>query len=88
MLKRYLLLVVFLLLVTGYWLLVTVLYAAPSYGTHMPEEKHWTCGAEGDLVIDRDLDNEQGGTNGNRYFVTASLGVFSWLSLDGKIDLI
>ncbi len=87
MLKRYLLSVVFLFLVTSYWLLVTVVHAAPSYGTHMPEEKHWTCGAEGDFVIDRDLDNEQGATEGNRYFVTASLGVFSWLSLDGKIGV-
>jgi len=53
----------------------------------MPEEKHWTCGLEGSFIIDRNLDNGEGGTNGNRYFFTCSYGIFSWLSFDGKIGL-
>ena len=60
-------------------------FAAPAYGTHMPEKKHWTCGLEGSFIIDRNLDNDEGGTDSNRYFFTCSYGIFSWLSFDGKI---
>ncbi len=62
-------------------------FAAPAYGTHMPEKKHWTCGLEGNFIIDRNLDNDEGGTNGGRYFFTCSYGIFSWLSFDGKIGV-
>lgn len=62
-------------------------YAAPAYGTHMPEERHWTCGLEFNSLIDRNLDNDEGGTNGGRYFLTCSYGVFRWLCFDGKIGL-
>jgi len=60
-------------------------YAASVYGTHMPKERHWTCGVEGSFIIDRDLKNDQGGVSGERYFLTCSYGIFSWLSFDGKI---
>lgn len=60
-------------------------YAAPAYGTHMPEDKHWIGGIECDFTIDRNLDNDQGGTEVCKYFFTLSYGLFSWLSLDGKI---
>ena len=62
-------------------------YATSAYGTHMPERYRWTCGLEGNFVIDRNLDNYVGGTSGNRYFFTASLGIFPWLSFDGKAGL-
>lgn len=61
--------------------------AAPAYGTHMPEAHRWTGGLEGDFSIDRNLDNDEGATDGNRYFLTVSYGIFSWLSFDGKIGL-
>jgi len=64
-----------------------VCHAAPAYGTHMPEKEHWTCGLEGNLIIDRNLDNDEGATNGSRYFLTCSYGVFSWLSFDGKVGV-
>ncbi|MFC1508055.1 hypothetical protein ACFL60_00015 [Candidatus Omnitrophota bacterium] len=68
-------------------LFVRTCYASPAYGTHMPEEHHWTGGLEGNFIIDRNLDNDQGGTNGDRYFLTLSYGIFSWLSFDGKIGV-
>ncbi len=61
-----------------------VSYAAPAYGTHMPEKRHFACGLEGNFLIDRNLDNDEGATNGNRYFFTLSYGIFEWLCFDGK----
>ncbi len=69
------------------FLLTATSHAAPVYGTHMPERCHWTWGLEGNFVIDRNLDNDEGGTNGNRFFVTSSYGIFSWFSFDGKIGV-
>lgn len=60
-------------------------YAAPSWGTHMPGREKWIWGVEGSFIVDKNLDNDEGGANGNRYFLTASYGIFSWISLDGKI---
>ena len=60
-------------------------YAAPCYGTHMPGEKQWRWGLQGDFLIDRDLKDDQGGTSGNRYFLTGSYGIFDWICFDGKI---
>ncbi|MFA4991229.1 MAG: hypothetical protein WC569_01425 [Candidatus Omnitrophota bacterium] len=64
-----------------------VSYAAPAYGTHMPEKGHWTWGLEGDFLVDRDLADDQGSTNGSRYFLTGSLGIFDWLCFDGKVGI-
>ena len=62
-------------------------YAAPCYGTHMPKEKQWIWGAQGNFLIDRNLDDNQGSTSGNRYFLTTSFGVFDWICFDGKIGV-
>ncbi len=62
-------------------------YAAPVYGTHMPEKRRFTCGLEGNFIVDRNLDNNEGATGGDRYFFTLSYGIFSWLSFDGKIGV-
>ncbi|MFH1782873.1 MAG: hypothetical protein ABH848_04580 [Candidatus Omnitrophota bacterium] len=59
-------------------------YATSSYGTHIPEDEKWTCGLEANILVDRNLDNDTGGTEGNRYFFALSYAVFPWLSLDGK----
>jgi len=53
----------------------------------MPEKRHWTWGAQGDFLVDRNLKDNQGATSGNRYFVTGSYGVFNWLCFDGKIGM-
>ena len=75
------LLLIFILLFTG------ESYATPAYGTHMPEERHFSCGLEGNFLIDRDLDNGEGGTEGKRYFFTLSYGIFEWLCFDGKAGI-
>ena len=69
------------------FLVSRVSYAAPVYGTHIPDEKHWSGGLEANFIIDRNLDNEEGSTNGNRYFATLSYGIFPWLCFDGKIGV-
>lgn len=61
--------------------------AAPAYGTHMPEKRHWTWGLEGSFIVDRNLDNDQGGISGNSYFLTGCYGIFPWISFDGKIGV-
>jgi len=62
-------------------------YAAPVYGTHMPEKNRWVWGIEGDFILDRNLDNEQGGVEIKKYFITGSYGLFKWLCFDGKIGV-
>jgi len=84
MLKRYLFLLVILILILSF---SRELFSAPVYGTHMPKEKCWSWGLEGSFIIDRNLDNDEGGTNGERFFLTTSYGVFPWLSFDGKIGV-
>lgn len=64
-----------------------VLFAAPAYGTHMPKKNKWVLGAEGNFILDRDIDHNKGWVSGNRYFLTSSYGLLSWFSLDGKIGL-
>ena len=64
-----------------------VSYAAPCYGTHMPDEKRLILGLQGDFLIDRNLKDDQGGTSGDRYFLTCTYGVFDWICFDGKIGV-
>lgn len=82
MVKKYLFLIMISMMIFS-----NVSYAAPCYGTHMPKEKQWIWGLEGDFLIDRNLDNNQGGTSGNRYFLTGSYGIFNRLCFDGKIGV-
>ena len=84
MLKRHLSLFIALLLVL---LCSNISYSAPAYGTHIPDVQKWIWGLEGNLIIDRNIDNDEGGIITNRYFLTTSFGIFSWLSLDGKIGI-
>ncbi len=79
--------VLFLLIVLNLILLTRASQAAPAYGTHMPKRHHWTWGLEGNIILDRDLDNDEGGTSGKRYFLTGSYGIFPWFSFDGKIGI-
>jgi opacity protein-like surface antigen len=78
----------FLLVSSALFLLfINYSYAAPAYGTHMPEKRHWTWGVEGNFILDRNLDNEEGGVEVDKYFITGSYGIFEWLSFDGKIGV-
>lgn len=65
----------------------SLVYGAPAYGTHMPEEKHYIWGVEGNFVLDRNVDNDEGGVSVNKYFLAGSYGVLPWLCLDGKIGI-
>ncbi|MFC1620837.1 hypothetical protein ACFL2G_00895 [Candidatus Omnitrophota bacterium] len=76
-----------LFIAIGLIFLTSYSYAAPAYGTHMPEKRRFTCGAEGNFIVDRNLDNDEGSTSGDRYFFTLSYGIFSWLSFDGKAGI-
>jgi len=87
MFKRYLWLSIFLVAFGLRVSVFSLVWAAPTYGTHMPEKRHYTLGLEGNFILDRNLDNDQGGTSGDRYFLTVSYGIFSWLSFDGKIGV-
>lgn len=87
MFKKYLWIAVFLMALSLEPGIFSPVYAAPAYGTHMPKERRWTWGLEGDFIIDRNLDNDQGGVTVNKYFLTGSYGIFSWLSFDGKIGI-
>ncbi|MBU4376187.1 MAG: hypothetical protein KKD29_01765, partial [Candidatus Omnitrophica bacterium] len=87
MLKRYLYLSMLLFAYSLQSTASSLLWAAPAYGTHMPEKRHFTCGLEGDFLIDRNLDNDEGATSGNRYFFTLSYGALEWFSFDGKIGV-
>ncbi len=82
MLKRYLFLSVIFIFSFS-----RELFPAPVCGTHMPEKKQFICGLEESIIIDRNLDNDEGATNGKRSFFTLSYGVFPWLSFDGKIGM-
>jgi hypothetical protein len=82
MVKRYFFIAVILTMVFS-----DASYAAPCYGTHMPEKKKCVLGLQGDFLIDRDLKDDQGGTSGNRYFLTCSYGVFNRICFDGKIGM-
>lgn len=64
-----------------------VSYGAPCYGTHVPKEKQWIFGLQGNFLLDRNLKDGQGGTSGNRYFLTCSLGLLDWICFDGKIGV-
>nr|MBU1328029.1 hypothetical protein [Candidatus Omnitrophota bacterium] len=64
-----------------------IAYAAPCYGTHMPKEKQWILGLQGNFLIDRNLKDSHGSTSGDRYFLTSSFGVFDWICFDGKIGV-
>ena len=80
MVKKYFFIVMILMMIFP-----NVSYPAPCYGTHMPKERQWIWGLQEDFLIDRDLNNNQGSTSGNRYFLTGSYGLFKRLCFDGKI---
>ncbi|MBU0759331.1 MAG: hypothetical protein KKC66_06720 [Candidatus Omnitrophica bacterium] len=87
MLKKYLLSVIIFSVFSLQSSAFSPAYAAPAYGTHMPEKQRWTCGLERNFIVDRNMDNDQGASSVDKYFVTCSYGIFQWLSFDGKIGV-
>ena len=59
-------------------------YAAPCYGTRMPQKNKFFLGAQTHSVLKRYLEDENGKMRSLQNFVLISYGVFDWLSLDLK----
>jgi len=74
----------FLLMVISYALLVTEIYAAPCYGTKLPEKKQFFAGFESYSLFKRYLEDGQGKLSSQQEFYGMSYGVFGWLSIDLK----
>lgn len=71
-------------LAAGCWLLVTVAYAAPCYGTKMPKKKEFFAGAQTHSILKRYLEDEFGKIRSTQHFFLLSYGVYDWLSIDLK----
>ena len=59
-------------------------YAAPCYGTKMPEVKEFFIGLQAHSVLKRQLEDEWGKLRSMQYFFLISYGVYDWLSIDLK----
>lgn len=63
------------------------LWAAPSNGTRFPPKWKVEAGYEYNAMFDRSLRRSFGILKTQDHFATLSLGIFDWLSLDGKAGL-
>ncbi len=75
---------VLFLLVASYCLLVTDVFAAPSYGTRMPAKKKLHLGFQSHSIFKRYLEHEAGSLRSQQEFFLLSLGLYDWLSIDLK----
>ena len=64
--------------------LSTPVYAAPCYGTKMPQKGEFFSGMEG-YYIERDLEKDQGEVKSLQSFLLISYGLFDWFSIDLKL---
>lgn len=62
----------------------TTTYAAPCYGTKMPQKNKIFVGAQTHSIFKRYLKDQQGKLSSWQHFFLLSYGVFDWLSLDLK----
>lgn len=65
-------------------LLITEIYAAPCYGTRLPEKNKFFTGMQSYSIFKRYLGDNRGKLRSQQEFVLASYGVFNWLSIDLK----
>ncbi len=61
--------------------------AAPCYGPRMPAKNRWILGYESDFIFKRKLADNYGTMRSFQHFFTMSVGIFDWLSLDGKLGI-
>ena len=59
-------------------------YAAPCYGTKMPQKNQFFGGLQTHSVLDRQLEKDKGKMRSLQNFVLVSYGVLDWLSIDLK----
>jgi len=75
---------ILLFLLTVHCSLYTVCYAAPCYGTKLPEKKEFFVGAQTHAIFKRYLENEYGKVRSFQNFLLISYGAYDWLSIDLK----
>lgn len=59
-------------------------YAAPCYGTKMPDRNKFFLGAENYTIFKRYLEDNYGKVRSKQNFLLLSYGVFDWMSVDLK----
>lgn len=59
-------------------------YAAPCYGTKMPQKNKFFAGIQTHAIFKRYLENECGKIRSTQHLILLSFGVFDWLSIDLK----
>lgn len=64
---------------------LSLAFAAPCYGTHMPSAGKWNVGAQAHIITNRKLKNPYGKISSSQYFYQMSWGIFDRFCLDGKI---
>ena len=73
-----------MILAIVFLLSVPVAFAAPAYGTKMPEAKQAFWGLQTYRIFDRDLNRDNGDLRSQQEHILLSYGVTDWLSLDLK----
>lgn len=63
---------------------VCVLFAAPCYGTKMPQKNKFFSGVQAHSIFKRYLEDEHGKVRSSQQFLLLSYGVLDWLSIDLK----
>jgi hypothetical protein len=67
-----------------YFCIIGSSYAAPCYGTKMPQKRHFFIGLQTYSVLKRELEKDYGKVRSLQNFFLLSYGVFDWLSIDLK----
>lgn len=65
-----------------FWCSLT--YAAPCYGTKLPQKKEFFGGFQTHAIFKRYLEDEYGKLRSAQHFFLLSFGVYDWLSIDLK----
>ena len=73
--------VIFILIFLGF---LSYSYAAPCYGTRLPEKNKIDLGLQNYTILKRYQDNDLGKLRSVQDFLLLSYGVFDWLSIDLK----
>jgi len=63
------------------------IYAAPTYGTDMPEKGGMHMGYESNIVFKHDLNESYGNIKSDQHFFSLSYGIFEWLTVEGKAGM-
>ena len=67
-----------------YFLIINPCYAAPCYGTRLPQKNQFFVGLQTHSVLNRYLKDTNGKMRSLQNFLLVSYGIFDWLSLDLK----